>query len=75
MAPSATTHGADMNQRYVRLRITRRARGRGVTLKVPTNPNVAPPGYYMLFLVNARDVPSVARWVRVLPRASRRPPA
>jgi hypothetical protein len=67
MAPSATTHGADMTQRYVRLRITRRARGRGVTLKGPTNPNVAPPGYYMLFLVNAQDVPSVARWVRVLP--------
>ena len=68
MAPSATTHGADMNQRYVRLRITRRARGRGLTLKVPTNPNVALPGYYMLFLVNKQDVPSVARWVRVLPR-------
>jgi hypothetical protein len=73
MAPSATTHGADMNQRYVRLRITRRARGRGVTLKVPTNPHVAPPGYYMLFLVNAQNVPSVARWIRVLPQAVQRP--
>ena len=27
--------------------------------------DVAPPGYYMLFLLNARGVPSVARWVRL----------
>jgi hypothetical protein len=64
-----------MNQRYVRLRITGRARGRRITLKAPTNLNVIPPGYYMLFLVNAQDVPSVARWVRVLPQAEPRRPA
>jgi hypothetical protein len=71
MAPSATTHGADMTQRYVRLRITGRAGGRGVTLAGPANSNVVPPGYYMLFLINAHNVPSVARWVRVLPQARR----
>ena len=74
MAPSATTHGADMTERYVRLRVTGRTDGQGVTLAGPANPNVVPPGYYMLFLVNARDVPSKARWVRVLPRAAPRPP-
>ena len=67
MAPTATTHGADMTQRYVRLRITRRAPGRRVTLAGPANPYRVPPGYYMLFLVNKRNVPSVARWVRVPP--------
>ena len=67
MAPSATTHGADMTQRSVPLRITGRAAGQGITLAGPASPNVAPPGYYMLFLVNARGVPSVASWVRVLP--------
>jgi hypothetical protein len=75
MAPSATTHGADMTQRYARLRVIRRAPGRSVTLAGPVNPNVVPPGYYMLFLLNTQDVPSVARWVRVLPGASVRPSA
>jgi hypothetical protein len=75
MAPSATTHGADMTQRYVRLRVAGRDGGQGVTLAGPANPNVVPPGYYMLFLVNAEDVPSVARWVRLLPQAAPRPPA
>jgi hypothetical protein len=66
MAPSATTHGADMTQRLVRLRITGRTAGRRVILSGPAGSNIAPPGYYMLFLVNERGVPSVARWVRVL---------
>jgi hypothetical protein len=75
MAPSATTHGADMTQRHVRLLVTGRAGGQGVTLAVPANSNVVPAGYYMLFLVNAQGVPSVASWVRVLPQAPSRPPA
>jgi hypothetical protein len=33
----------------------------------PTNPNLAPPGPYMLFLVNAAGVPSVAKMVSVGP--------
>ena len=49
----------------MRLPVTGRSRGQGVTLAVPANSNVVPPGYYMLFLVNARGVPSVASWVRV----------
>ena len=66
MAPSATTHGADMTQRYVRLPVTGRAGGQSVTLTAPANPNLLPAGYYMLFLVNAQGVPSTASWVRML---------
>jgi hypothetical protein len=29
------------------------------------NPNIVPPGWYMLFLVNQTGVPSVAKWVHV----------
>jgi hypothetical protein len=36
-----------------------------VTAKVPQNPNIAPPGWYMLFLVDNNGVPSVARWMRL----------
>lgn len=63
IAPGATTHGNDMNQRYVPLVIN--PVSGGVDAVAPPNANVAPPGYYMLFLLNAQGVPSVAKWVRV----------
>jgi hypothetical protein len=31
-----------------------------LTLTAPANANQAPPGYYMLFLVNSNGVPSIA---------------
>ena len=64
VAPGATTHANDMNQRYVPLSITGRA-DRSVTVSAPANANLAPPGHYMLFLVNAAGVPSVAKFVRI----------
>ena len=36
-------------------------------MQAPPNGNVAPPGYYMLFLISSEGVPSVARFVRLLP--------
>jgi Galactose oxidase-like, Early set domain/Kelch motif len=63
MAPGATTHANDMNQRHVELAISPTAGG--VLAAAPPSPNVAPPGPYMLFLVNAQGVPSAARWVWV----------
>jgi len=65
VAPSAVTHANDMNQRHVSLAMTPRRDGTGVDVVAPPNANVAPPGYYMLFLLDAGGVPSVARWVRV----------
>ena len=35
--------------------------------------NFAPPGYYMLFLVNKANVPSVAAWVKLDPAAGQAP--
>ncbi len=69
MAPGATTHGADMSQRMVPLKKLSKARGRGLNLKINRNPAVTPPGYYMLFVLNAHGKPSVARWVRIDPKA------
>ena len=37
----------------------------GLTVTAPPNGNIAPPGMYMLFVVNANGVPSVASWVHV----------
>ncbi|NJC72538.1 DUF1929 domain-containing protein [Planosporangium thailandense] len=61
--PAAVTHATDSNQRYVDLPMS--VRGNRVTLNVTSNPNIAPPGWYMLFVVNAAGVPSVAQWVHV----------
>lgn len=61
--PAATTHQSDPNQRLVDVPFTRTATGVSVTM--PTEPNLAPPGWYMLFAVDANGVPSVAKWVHL----------
>lgn len=67
VAPSATTHGVDMNQRIIPLAVTS-VPGGGVNATMPVADAVAPPGYYMLFIVDADGTPSEARWVHVLPQ-------
>jgi hypothetical protein len=59
----AVTHDNNMDQRYVPLSFT--AGSGQVTASIPPNANLAPPGYYMLFIVDASGVPSVARTVWV----------
>jgi hypothetical protein len=60
---SSVTHAFDQNQRYVPLDLERTPGG--VTVTAPVNPNVAPPGHYMVFLLNGDGVPSVAKIVQV----------
>jgi hypothetical protein len=64
VAPSAVTHSVDMNQRYLPLRVTKTKRG-ALTVRAPANSDIAPPGYYMLFVLDRSGTPSVARWVRL----------
>ncbi len=59
-----TTHSFDSGQRLVDLPITARGTG-SLELSIPANPNVAPPGWYMLFLVDTDGIPSVATWIRL----------
>ncbi|MCC5476560.1 galactose oxidase early set domain-containing protein [Streptomyces barringtoniae] len=61
--PAAVTHSSDPNQRFVDLPLS--VDGNNVDLNVTNNPNVAPPGWYMLFAVDANGVPSVAKWVHL----------
>jgi len=63
MRPGAPTHAFDMEQRFVGLSYTG---GSGVlNVTAPPNGNVAPPGYYMLFILNSAGVPSVASFVHL----------
>ncbi len=62
--PGAVTHGFDMSQRLVELEIT--ATGAGtVDVNAPPNGNVAPPGWYLLFVLNGSRIPSLGRWMRL----------
>jgi len=61
--PSAVTHVTDTEQRSVALDVTPSAGG--YDLSLDPREGIAPSGWYMLFLLDARGVPSVARWVQV----------
>jgi uncharacterized protein YjbI with pentapeptide repeats len=61
----AVTHFFDQNTRFVPIAFQQTAGG--LTLSAPVNAILAPPGYYMLFIVNSNGVPSVAPIVQVGP--------
>jgi hypothetical protein len=58
----SVTHAFNENQRYVPLTFS--ASVGSLNVQAPANGNIAPPGYYMLFLVNNTGVPSVGVFVQ-----------
>ncbi|GLW35515.1 galactose oxidase-like domain-containing protein [Actinoplanes regularis] len=60
---SDVTHSIDQGQRYVPLAFS--ASGTTLTVTGPPTGGVAPPGYYLLFVIGADGVPSIARTVQV----------
>ena len=70
----AVTHGMNMDARILKLSFQQTTGG--LTVTAPANANLAPPGPYMLFLVNSAGVPSVASFVDMpLPTAGPPPSA
>src|SRR5262249_12837792 len=61
--PGAPTHAFDMEQRLVELPHSAGAGLLNVT--APPNGNIAPPGYYMLFILDSTGVPSIAQFVKL----------
>ncbi len=59
------THSFDMNQRYVQLPVNA-VTAVSVEIGPPESPRVAPPGHYMLFLLDAARIPSEAIIVQLL---------
>jgi len=59
----AVTHAFDQSARANTLDFTRVTDGVNVT--APSGPNSAPPGHYMLFILNRNGVPSIGRIIRV----------
>jgi Galactose oxidase-like, Early set domain/PKD domain len=72
MRPGAPTHSFDMEQRLVAMKFTA---GSGVLhVTAPPNSNIAPPGYYMVFILNSSGVPSVAQFVQLTSTPGDQPP-
>lgn len=59
----SATHTVDFDQRFLPLIHT--ASGTQLSVTMPANANLAPPGYYMLFVFNSAGVPSVARIIKL----------
>ena len=59
----AVTHAFDMEQRLVGLVF--KEQGGTLEVKSPPNGNLAPPGYYLLFILDDQGVPSMAQFLHV----------
>ena len=77
----SVTHAFNADQRYVGLNFTRR--DGGLTVSLPENPNLLPPGPYLLFVLDATaapeagalaGIPSVGRHLRIDGPAAQAPP-
>ncbi|MFJ8820720.1 galactose oxidase-like domain-containing protein [Streptomyces sp. NPDC102467] len=63
LRPSSVTHTTDVEQRSIALGLTKTAGS--VTVDVPRDPTLVPPGWYMLFVSDADGVTSEAKWLQV----------
>ncbi len=59
----SVTHAFNQDQRLVPLAFVPTTGG--LTVQAPANANLAPPGYYLLFILDTNGVPSVAKFVRL----------
>ncbi|KAF6991862.1 hypothetical protein CFC21_008911 [Triticum aestivum] len=66
-APPFTTHGYSMNQRLLILSLASfipDPQGYAITVDAPGKPELAPPAYYLVYVI-AKNVPSIAVWVKI----------
>jgi Galactose oxidase-like, Early set domain/Fibronectin type III domain/Glyoxal oxidase N-terminus len=62
------THQSDMDQHFVPLSFTQGSGG--LNIQIPSSAATAPPGNYMLFILNSNGVPSVASFINIAPTLS-----
>ena len=74
--PGSVTHAFNMEQRVIGLCGSTSpcsALSNTLSLTTPPSGNIAPPGYYMLFLIDSAGVPSVATFIQLSPYATAAP--
>jgi Domain of unknown function (DUF1929) len=64
MRPDNPTHVTDVNERSIAVGLKQVGNGL-LKITLPSNPNIIPPSYYLLFAINHSGVPSTASWVLV----------
>ncbi|MFF0612768.1 galactose oxidase early set domain-containing protein [Nocardia tengchongensis] len=62
--PTSCTHSCDNNQRLIDLPITATTADT-VSVAMPSNPALAPPGWYLVVVVDTGGVPSAGQWLRL----------
>lgn len=60
----SVTHAFDQNQRMIKLGFSQASDGLAVT--APDSGSLAPPGHYMLFILNGNGVPSAAQIIQIM---------
>ena len=63
---SAVTHSINNQQRLIELDFSVNGANE-LMVAAPVDGNLAPPGYYMLFVLNRRAVPSIAKMIQITP--------
>jgi hypothetical protein len=61
---SATTHHYNTDQRLIWLQIESKTAS-SVTVKAPINNKLAPPGYYLIHVLNSAGIPSVGTFIKI----------
>jgi hypothetical protein len=64
MRPDNPTHVTDVNERSIAVNFTQAGNGY-LKITIPSNDNLVPPSYYMLFATNQKGIPSTGYWVQV----------
>jgi Domain of unknown function (DUF1929)/Bacterial Ig domain len=69
IALSTFTHGFNSQMRFIWLQIQSKGSS-SVTVSAPVNAKIAPPGYYMIHVLNSSGVPSIAKVIKIPGTAS-----
>jgi hypothetical protein len=64
----AVTHSFNMEQRFIELDFDDTYNS--VRVEIPKSANIAPPGFYLLFLLNDKGVPSVGKMIKITANGS-----
>ena len=60
----SATHHFEANQRFLWLQILNKT-SNSIVAAAPLNGNLAPPGYYMIHVLNSAGVPSTAKFIKI----------
>ena len=63
--PSSVTHSLNTDQRYIEIQIMATTKST-LTVKIPSDPEIAPKGFYMLFILNKMETPSKAKFLKIM---------